>query len=172
VAVSTVEDSVLIAGPRPPIPDPVCHDVQGRVGELPPGTKVITGGAKGIDLMAENAARLRGLPTDSWCVMALHERRKDTGMWWDVFVIRRIVVDAVGRHEWTMPPRWAYDPRDSDSRRRAFGRAAYWRNARMVEACTFAELWWDGRSRGTGNTRTLAIKAGKLWADQRFERSA
>lgn len=126
----------------------------------------------GVDLAAENEARRQGLPTDSWRVVALHERRQDTGTWWDAFAIQRVVVDATGRHEWTMPPRWPYDPRDSDTRRRAFGRAAYWRNARMVEACTFCETWWDGASRGTANTRTLALRAGKLRADRRFERAA
>jgi hypothetical protein len=172
VNIAMAGESVLIAGPRPPIPDPVTADVVGRIEELPPGTMVITGWAKGIDRTAENAARRRGLPTDSWRVTAVHERRTDTGVWWDVFVIHRVTEDAAGRSSWTMPARWPYDPQDSDSRRRAFGRAAYWRNARMVEACGWCEVWWDSISRGTGNTRTLAIKAGKLRADRRFERAA
>lgn len=85
------------------------------VTELPPGTVVVTGGARGVDRTAEETAEACGLE-----VLVL------TADW-----------DGIGRS------------------------AGLVRNEEIVEEADEIVAFWDGESRGTVHTLTLAVEAGK-----------
>lgn len=97
---------------------PALGRVEAAVRDLPDGTIVVSGGARGVDDAAERCARARGL------TVVLH------------------------RAEWQ---------RDG----RLDRGAGYARNHRIVADADRVLAFWDGRSRGTTHTVSLAVAAGK-----------
>jgi hypothetical protein len=90
-------------------------DVRRFVEALPPGTIVVSGGARGVDTAAIEAAAARGLATKVY------------------------------------PADWMREGK----------RAGYLRNYAIVDAADEVVAFWDGASRGTAHTITLAQVAGK-----------
>jgi hypothetical protein len=94
---------------------PNLQQVSQYVQTLPDHTVIISGGARGVDRTAEQAAMHCGLETDIY------------------------------------PADW-----------KRYGKSAgYRRNAEIVAACDMVVAFWDGKSRGTAHTLSLAHKAGK-----------
>ena len=94
------------------------HDldaVRRYVRSLPAGTTVVSGGARGVDKVAELEAEACGLPTE------------------------------IHHAQWEQ-----------------FGKSAgFQRNVSIVEASDRVVAFWDGSSRGTRHTMTLAERYGK-----------
>lgn len=94
---------------------PMLQHVKTFVRSLPRGSVVVSGGARGVDLVAEREAVRQGLGTDIYL------------------------------------PDWE-----------TYGKkAAFRRNAFIVDACDELVAFWDGTSRGTMHTVRLALNAGK-----------
>lgn len=117
-------------------------DAQAFVSNLPPGSVVVSGGARGVDQAAEEAARERGFTVRSWRPI------KVDGVW------RVQVLTTSGRGgrgvellERTFPN---------------FPSAAHWRNGKIVKSSDRVRAFWDGRSTGTADTMKKARKADKL----------
>jgi hypothetical protein len=66
-----------------------------------------------------------------------------------------------GMRVWSYPVDTVGLPEGGDERRRAFGRRAYERNAKIVAAADRVVAFYDGQSHGTRNTIALARKHGK-----------
>lgn len=94
---------------------PQLKAVEAFVDGLPAGTVVISGGAIGVDLTAEVAAKTRGLDVVSF------------------------------------PADWKRHGR----------RAGFIRNQLIVDAADIIVAFWDGKSKGTSHTVSLAKKAKK-----------
>lgn len=94
---------------------PQLKAVEAFVDGLPAGTVVISGGAVGVDLTAEIAAKTRGLEVISF------------------------------------PAQWGLHGR----------RAGFIRNQLIVNEADIIVAFWDGKSKGTSHTVSLAKKAKK-----------
>jgi hypothetical protein len=143
---------VVVVGSRPPKKDApweawdrwlrlerACIDF---VSTLPAGTVVVSGGARGIDQLAESTGWVVGHDVHSYRPTQLPA----SPIW---RVVRWTNPDGVGQ-EWL--------PLDFPS----FAAAALWRNGEMVRAADGVKAFWDGHSRGTADTIRKARAAGKL----------
>jgi len=105
---------------------------------------VVSGGAQGVDRMAEKTA-------------------SDSGL--HVISFRPFNTADGSRFPWRVE-RWMYDPEYGWSHQLlptplgGFAAAAHVRNTYIVEVSERAELFWDGRSRGTKDTLRKCEAAG------------
>lgn len=120
---------------------PDLEEVRAYVGTLPLGTVVVSGGARGVDLAAENAAGSYGLRVVSYRPKKIE----------DVWRIVRMEAEGFGLEQTELPEVF-----------RTFAPAAYFRNGLIVDDCDRLEAFWTGGSPGTRNAIELARKAGKL----------
>jgi hypothetical protein len=145
---------VVVVGSRPPkwdAPDEaqeayVARKEEARVfvRSLPPGTKIVSGGARGMDQVIEREAIRCRLAFDSY-----RPRKQRDGTW------RIEVVSFTAEGEGSsllLPEIFSW-----------FTPAALWRNGEMVRVATVGvKAFWDGHSRGTADTIRKARAAGKL----------
>lgn len=103
-----------------------------------PGATVVSGGARGVDLTAEGYARREGLSVLSFRPTELEDKR---------FGILRC---------WNTEPGELLDQRYS-----TYGQACYARNILIVEHTEQVVAFWDGKSKGTDHTLTIARTAGR-----------
>jgi hypothetical protein len=144
---------VAVVGSRPPkwdAPDEAQEAYVARkqavrafVRDLPADIILVSGGARGVDTIAERAAICRR-PIESY-----RPERQGDGTW----RVRLIVFDARGNvvSQELLPPVF---PR--------FVAAAFWRNYEMVRVANRVAAFHDGTSRGTAYTMRKARAAGKL----------
>jgi hypothetical protein len=134
-----MSESVAIVGSRG-YPDQA--EVFSYVLGLAADDVVVSGGALGVGMTAEGAARARGLTVISYRPVKRHDR-------WQIIKATYVGSGhgplAVLRAE-TFP---------------SFGAAAYFRNGLIVNDADRVVAFWDGWSLGTRNARELAKKAGK-----------
>lgn len=111
------------------------------VGTLALGTVVVSGGARGVDLHAEGAARAQGLTVVSYRPTRLE------GFW---HIVRYTFVGHASETVWKLPS--FHD----------FADAALYRNGLIVDDCDRLVAFWDGKSRGTRNSVRRAEIAEKV----------
>lgn len=111
--------------------------VKESVLNLPDFAVVVSGGARGVDRMAEKTAADSGLPVISF---------------------RPFNTADGSRFPWRIE-RWLYKPFEDEWERfvlptelGGFAAAAHVRNTFIVETADRVNLFWDGRSRGTKDT--------------------
>ena len=112
---------------------------------LPHDAHVVSGGARGVDSAAEARAVERGLCVSSYRVQQIH---------WEP---DRFEVQL---HTWEDGEYGGYVLLEDDFE--MFAEAALWRNGEIVsDAEDGVVAFWDGVSRGTGNTVARAQSAGR-----------
>jgi hypothetical protein len=114
---------------------PELQDVRDYVYQLPVGTVVVSGGARGVDRTAEETAMECGLHVISFRPFNTH---MTTAKPWGIL---RLLWNG---NDWTrhmLPERYP-----------AFAPAAFVRNGYIVELADRMALFWDGRSKGTKDT--------------------
>ncbi len=137
-----MREHVAIVGSRE-YPD--LEAVMAYVNTLPLGTTLISGGAREVDAHAEGTARAQGLSVISYRPTKIPSPRLKQ---WRIL---RLTLSP------GMPPAAQF----IDIGFSSFGQAAFLRNGLIVDACTRLVAFWDGQSKGTGNSIHLAEKAGK-----------
>jgi hypothetical protein len=114
--------------------------VRGYVLDLPSVTVVVSGGARGVDVAAENTAAACDL-------MVVSYRPAKVERTWRIS--RTTSLGLASERVW-LPDHFP-----------TFARAAFFRNGLIVDDCTRLVAFWDGESRGTHNSIRLAEAAGK-----------
>lgn len=139
---------VGIVGSRDyPLPERVFAFVRG-VAKKHPDATIVSGGARGVDKAAENAARLNGLSIISY---------------------RPYKYEAMGhgKTEWSVETVTAPDEHQENRRRinppyyTSFPKAAFARNHWIVNDSDVVVAFWDGTSKGTAHSIRAAQTAGK-----------
>ena len=122
-----------------------------RLAEKHPEAVVVSGGARGVDQAAEEAARLLGLDVISFRPRGFQIAGSRVGYTIQTFThgdeALRVVLDR------------GY--RDDTSRFGSFAEAAKYRNGWIVQASDHIVVFWDGRSTGTRDSLEKAYIAGK-----------
>lgn len=111
---------------------------------LPAGTTVVSGGARGIDQLAESTARVLGHEVRSYLPLG---RGHAYSVW-----AERWNAEGAKDRVWLV----------TDHVFPSFAAAAFWRNGEMVRAADAVKAFHDGVSRGTADTIRKAKAAGKL----------
>lgn len=114
------------------------RDFVRRLAEKYPDAVVVSGGARGVDQAAEEAAREFGLSVLSYRVAKVG----------DVFVVEAWEDDV--------PIQGFYDPMESPS----FGKVAFYRNGLIVQDADHVVAFWDNQSNGTRDSIRKARAAG------------
>lgn len=127
---------------------PDLEKVRSYVHTLDVGSVVISGGALGVDMTAEGSARASGL-----VVVSYRPTKPDLGAEasfgpWGI--LRKTFQSG-------LPVKTVF----LDDRFSSFGRAAFFRNGLIVNACSRLVAFWDGQSPGTRNSIMLARDAGR-----------
>lgn len=131
---------------------PNLEEVVQYMGYLKPDDIVVSGGARGVDRMAEDTAKALGLTT------IIFEVHSGFGGRNDFYIVRKAEAGRNAKDEW-----YPYnDATTIDPQYPTFGAAAYVRNRYIVEAADEVVAFYDGKSKGTRNTIALAGEAGKL----------
>jgi hypothetical protein len=128
------------------------------VERLPYRQTIVSGGARGVDRAAEDAAKVCGHDLVSFRVGG----GRNTGA--DFYIYRYSRTGGGDYDGWE-----GYDDvRTLVGGFRSYGAAAYMRNRYIVEFSEVVVPFWDGHSRGTANSMELAAAAGKLAAPRGF----
>ncbi len=105
---------------------------------------LISGGARGVDTLAEREALARGLE-----VVSYRPQKESNGEW----VIYRYTFEKNGNVD--------IDGVEGDPRFKNFGQAALYRNGLIVADADRIAAFWDEESRGTQNAIGHAKRLGK-----------
>jgi predicted Rossmann fold nucleotide-binding protein DprA/Smf involved in DNA uptake len=117
--------------------------VASMVRGLAPGSLVVSGGARGVDRTAEEAALARGLPVTSY------RPRKDAGF------------HVIDKHEFSSTGEEVVTQVESPYPLISFRDAAFFRNGLIVAESDRVAAFWTGSSNGTANAINHALRQQK-----------
>lgn len=145
------EHVVAIVGSRQDMRQSLVQDFVIRLYEKYPTAVVVSGGARGVDEWAEEAARSRGMdlisyrPYEYFNIYDKKEFSIET-----VTEGERAQAIVVAKHRRINPPYFS-----------SYGKACFFRNRWIVDDATEIVAFWNTVSPGTAHTLALAKQAGK-----------